>query len=153
MFIVVAGEGGHFTQAKRLMLSANFKSEFILVTDNQNLSLEGASLSCCISPLRDKYKKDVLYSVKSFATNLRSINALFKEHKITRVISTGPGISIIVALIAKVYEVNVVHIETWSRFKSKSFTGRIMYHLSDRFIVQHKCLLELYPRATYGGLL
>ncbi|HAO9336376.1 TPA: polysaccharide biosynthesis protein, partial [Escherichia coli] len=47
----------------------------------------------------------------------------------------------------------VIYIETWSRFTTYSLSGRIMYRLSNKFYIQNKSLLELYPKAIYSGRL
>jgi UDP-N-acetylglucosamine:LPS N-acetylglucosamine transferase len=77
-----------------------------------------------------------------------------QKHSVKAVISTGPGISILTALFFKLFtKAKVIHVETWSRFYSKSLTGRILYRLSDFFFVQNEELLKLYPKAIYRGRL
>ena len=105
------------------------------------------------SPLREKYGKGYFLILgrllRMFATTLK----IQRRYRIESVISTGPGISIVPALLYKLLGRKVIHIETWSRFKTRSPTGRVMYVLADKFYVQNRSLLKFYPRATYSGRL
>jgi hypothetical protein len=69
------------------------------------------------------------------------------------IVSTGPGIAIIPAIIFRLFKKLVIHVETWSRFYSKSLTGMIMYPVSDIFIIQNIELQCFYKRAIYAGRL
>lgn len=87
---------------------------------------------------------------------LKILSTLLKirsENNIKCIVSTGPGISILVSLFFKLSGAKVVHIETWSRFETKSLTGRFMYHIADRFYIQHKSLSKIYPKGIYSGVL
>ena len=68
-------------------------------------------------------------------------------------VSTGPGIAILPAILTRSFGGKVVHIETWSRFYSKSMTGKVMYFLANKFYVQNQSLLKLYKQAIYSGKL
>jgi len=46
-----------------------------------------------------------------------------------------------------------VHVETWSRFETRSWTGRVMYRIADRFYVQNREQKRHYPHSIFGGLL
>ena len=46
-----------------------------------------------------------------------------------------------------------MYVESFARVKSLSMSGRIMYHVADKFVVQWQGLRALYPRAVYAGVL
>ncbi|MDD2698435.1 MAG: hypothetical protein PHF17_06500 [Arcobacteraceae bacterium] len=71
---------------------------------------------------------------------------LHKKYDVKAVVSTGPGI---VSLFFKIFGKKIVFVETWSRFETKSMTGKI----ADKFYIQNKSLQKHYPKAIYGGLL
>ncbi len=81
------------------------------------------------------------------------MSKLVLKYNIKIIITTGPGMAIPAALVAKLLRVEIIHIETWSRFSTYSLSGRIMYHLADKFYVQNESLLKLYPEAIYSGRL
>lgn len=67
------------------------------------------------------------------------------------VISTGAGVSVPICFIAKLMMKKVIFIESFSRVFCPSFSGRLVYLISDLFIVQWKPLLKFYKKAKYGG--
>ena len=55
--------------------------------------------------------------------------------------------------IGKLMDINVIYVESYTRIKDLSLTGKILYPVADLFIVQWKQLLYNYPKAVYGGAL
>ncbi|HAS0848176.1 TPA: polysaccharide biosynthesis protein, partial [Enterobacter hormaechei subsp. xiangfangensis] len=99
------------------------------------------------------------YAWVNVLKNLGPLNIFLKTFLIIRrtncraIVTTGPGIAISAAIAAKLLNVKIIHIETWSRFTTRSFSGRIMYHLASKFYVQNESLLQLYPKAIFSGRL
>jgi UDP-N-acetylglucosamine:LPS N-acetylglucosamine transferase len=75
------------------------------------------------------------------------------KYNIKFIISTGPGIALVPIVLGKFLGKKTIFIESWSRFKSASLTGRAAYYLSSEFFIQNKSLQSVYPKATYSGLL
>jgi UDP-N-acetylglucosamine:LPS N-acetylglucosamine transferase len=75
------------------------------------------------------------------------------KYKPVGLIATGPGSVLISAILFKILNKKIVFIETRARITTKSITARIMYRISNRFYVQNKELINLYPNAIYAGLL
>ncbi|RKP33663.1 oligosaccharide biosynthesis protein Alg14-like protein, partial [Dimargaris cristalligena] len=48
---------------------------------------------------------------------------------------------------------SIIYVESFARVKSLSLTGRLLYPLVDRFIVQWPGLIDRFPRAEYHGCL
>ncbi|MTI25930.1 polysaccharide biosynthesis protein, partial [Fulvivirga kasyanovii] len=92
------------------------------------------------------FPKFLLFLTKHF------VSAMIK-HRFKYVISTGPGISIFFCILFKLMGKKIIHLETWSRFYSKSNTGRWMYHIADYFYIQNESLKTIYPKAIYVGRL
>jgi UDP-N-acetylglucosamine:LPS N-acetylglucosamine transferase len=68
------------------------------------------------------------------------------------VVSTGAGSCVPLLLIAKyVFRSKVIFIESFSKVKTPTATGRFAYRFADIFIVQWPSLLLYYPRAKYLG--
>ena len=42
-------------------------------------------------------------------------------------------------------------IETFANSETKTLSGKLIYPIADTFIVQWESMLELYPKAIYGG--
>ncbi len=159
--LLVYGSGGHNEQMKRLV-----KEMRELLSDTHN---NVVFVSLCDEDVKHPVTEQV-YSVPSVTDKfsymrlilrmpLRIIQAfsvlhtINKQHNIQYVITTGPGIGVLAGLYFKIFGKKIIHIETWSRFYSKSLTGRCMYYLADYFFVQNRELLNLYPKAIYKGRL
>ena len=66
--------------------------------------------------------------------------------------STGSEIAIPAFYIAKLMGIQTIFIESWSRAATRSGTGKIVYPVSDIFLVQWPDLLLLYgSKAKYVG--
>ena len=67
------------------------------------------------------------------------------------VISTGAGVAVAICYIVKLFGGKVIFIEDWCIVSQRSLSGRIIYPISDLFIIQREYLKKLYPKAVYGG--
>jgi UDP-N-acetylglucosamine:LPS N-acetylglucosamine transferase len=103
-------------------------------------------------------KKEKVYFVKDPKRNLlililnffQTFLILIKERpKI--IISTGAGVAIFTCFLAKLFGCKVIFLESFSRVNQPSITGKLVYFISDLFIVQWKYLLKFYSKAIYGG--
>ena len=83
----------------------------------------------------------------------KNLFEIVRKYNVVGLLSTGPGIAIIPSLFFRVFSVPIVFIETWSRFETKSFTGKVMYMVADKFYVQTREQLKYYPKAIYSGML
>jgi len=68
-------------------------------------------------------------------------------------VSTGAGVCVPFFLIAALWGIKTVYIESLARIESLSLTGRLVYRLADEFIVQWPELAEKYKKAKYEGQL
>ena len=145
----ISSTGGHLTELLKLEKLFS-KYDYHIVTEktksNQNL--------------KDKYK--VSYLVYGTKKNIIKypfvllINCfislfLFLKYRPKVVITTGTHTAGPMCLIAKIFRRKVIYIETFANIHRKTVTGRILYHIADMFIVQWESMLELYPKAIYGG--
>lgn len=78
------------------------------------------------------------------------------------ILLNGPGTCCIIALWFKILEIfdftnccpsNIVYVESLARINGLSLTGKILYYLSDMFVVQWPQLLSRYPRSKWFGIL
>ena len=54
-------------------------------------------------------------------------------------------------LIAKIFGSRVIYIETFANINTKTITGKLLYPVSDKFIVQWDSMKKLYPNSIVGG--
>ncbi len=140
---LICNMGGHLTEMLFLM-EAFDKHEIFFITYNDPR----------INKLN--YKKYLLgYIGTDFCKMVRAFfkifNILIKE-KPNLIISTGSEIAIPAFIFAKLMGIKSIYIETWSRVNNKSRTGRILYFVTDVFLVQWQDLLKEYgKKARYVG--
>jgi UDP-N-acetylglucosamine:LPS N-acetylglucosamine transferase len=79
------------------------------------------------------------------------MRALWRERPHV-IVSTGSEIAIPFFYIAPVLRIRTLFIESWCRVRTPSGTGRLVYPVADRFLVQWDPLLGRYgPKAKLGG--
>ena len=76
------------------------------------------------------------------------------------ILLNGPGTCFFIAMWFKLLDwlllvtsSNIVYVESLARINTLSLTGKLLYLLSDEFIVQWPELRTMYPRSKYFGIL
>jgi len=140
---LVCSHGGHLTEILYLMEAFQDHEIFFITYNN-------------FRTLNLGYRKYLLENIGT--SPLKMTKAFFQIFKIFRkekpgiIISTGSEIAIPAFFIAKPLRIRTMFIESWCRVKTKSGTGKIVYYLSDEFLVQWPELLEVYgDKAQYRG--
>jgi beta-1,4-N-acetylglucosaminyltransferase len=152
--LLVAGEGGHYEQAKRLYFSMReeMSGDVVVLTDTLNKKISPDILHRELGDLRGKDGFNLYGFIRHLKNIYRIVKPTIRNNDVS-LLSTGPGIAIFPALLVKLTGGKVIHIETWSRFYSKSGAGRIMYLIADKFYIQNKELSLVYPKSIYAGRL
>jgi UDP-N-acetylglucosamine:LPS N-acetylglucosamine transferase len=76
---------------------------------------------------------------------------LFVKIRPKVIVTTGPHTAVVMCYIAKIFRRKIIFIETFANSKSKTLSGKLVYPIADTFIVQWESMLNLYPKAIYGG--
>ncbi len=143
----VASSGGHLEEARCLKKIAS-KYPSILVTEREDYEIKSF---CDQMVLIDKMNRKEIYSWIRLFLGLRGVHRFLKERKITHIVTTGAMCSFGYCLVAKFMGIKIIYIESFARTKSPSITGKLIYPISDLFIIQWKELKKYYPKAVYGG--
>uniref|UniRef100_A0A8D1J796 UDP-N-acetylglucosamine transferase subunit ALG14 n=1 Tax=Sus scrofa TaxID=9823 RepID=A0A8D1J796_PIG len=130
--LVVAGSGGHTTEILRLLetLSDAYSPRHYVIADTDEMSA---------------------HKINSFERNRADRNPS------TTVLCNGPGtcvpicVSALLLGILGIKKVIIVYVESICRVEHLSLSGKILFHLSDYFIVQWPALKEKYPKSVYLG--
>ncbi len=160
--LLVCGNGGHAEQMSRLIdqIGDNLNIKFLSIVE-EGTKLKNTNKifdkTIHVVPLRPKAYHNIFITIgRSFFSIFQCFAVtiyLIVKYKYRLMISTGPGIAIPIAIMCKLFRCRIIHIETWSRFYSKSWTGKYMYKLATDFWVQNKELLLIYPKAKFVGRL
>lgn len=139
---IVSSCGGHLTEI-RILKPIYEKYDYFYVLNDHVLLPED---------MKDKThfirhsERDFLFFVNLW----EAFQILLKERP-QLILSAGAGPVVPFALIGKILKVPILFIETLTRVNKPSLTGKIMYHLADRFFYQWKGLERFFPRGVYGG--
>ena len=149
--LFIASTGGHLNEL--LQLSPMFSNyDFHLITEKTKSN----------SYLKRDYKDRVNYLV--YGTKLHLFSYIFKltyncfkslflyfKYKPDYIITTGTHTAGPMCCIGKIFGSKIIYIETFANMVTKTATGRLIYPISDKFIVQWESMKKLYPDAEFGG--
>jgi beta-1,4-N-acetylglucosaminyltransferase len=79
-----------------------------------------------------------------------AVKVLFKE-KPDVIISTGAGVAIPFFFLGKLLRKKLIFIEAYERIETPSLTGKIVYPITDAFILQWEEQKKFYPRGLVLG--
>ncbi len=82
---------------------------------------------------------------------IRSYNVLHKERP-DIIITTGVLAVIPLCIMGKfLFGAKLIYIESFAKTDTPTLTGRLMYRIADRFMVQWESMLKVFPKAVYKG--
>lgn len=147
----ISSTGGHLNEM--LQLKELFeKYDYYIVTEKTKSNLN----------LKNKYKNKVsflvygtkdhmlVYPFKLIYNTFKSLFIYLKVHP-DYIVTTGAHTAGPMCCIGKLLGSRIIYIETFANITTKTVTGKCLYPIADKFIVQWESMLELYPEAVYGG--
>ena len=155
--ILIYGGGGHQEQMTRLLSGLEnlnkAEIEFISIC-NSDVSKPITDKSYIVSFPLFKKSFGEIYKILLVIPRLFFVTyELVKNHRFKYIITTGPGIGAVFSFIMKLLGKRIIYVETWSRFYSRSLSGRICYYFAHYFFIQNRELTPLYPKALFKGRL
>mgnify|MGYP001049119175 FL=1 len=67
------------------------------------------------------------------------------------IISSGAAVAVPFFYIGKLFGAKLVYIEVFDRIDKPTMTGKMVYPIADRFIVQWEEMKKVYPKAVNLG--
>ena len=154
--LVVLGEGGHSKEMLALvdLLGGDYAYAYLLTREDALSAGKIHFPGPCYRVIRPRGKSDPawLAAAKLLLCAAQSLVILLRVWPVA-VVTSGPAVAIPVSLWAKLLRRKVIFVETGSRVRRLSLTGRLMRRVADLFFVQWESLCEVYPRAIYAGRL
>ena len=149
--LFISSTGGHLNEL--MQLSPMFeKYDYHIITEKTKSNLK----------LKEKYPGKVGYLV--YGTKLHIFTYIFKllyncfkslyyyiKFHPDYIITTGTHTAGPMCCIGKILGIKIIYIETFANIKTKTSTGKLIYHFADHFIVQWPSMKKLYPKAIDGG--
>ena len=149
--LFISSTGGHLNEL--MQLSPMFeKYDYHIITEKTKSNLK----------LKEKYPGKVGYLV--YGTKLHIFTYIFKllyncfkslyyyiKFHPDYIITTGTHTAGPMCCIGKILGSKIIYIETFANIKTKTSTGKLIYHFADHFIIQWPSMKKLYPKAIDGG--
>jgi len=157
VILMVYGKGGHAAQMTRFIEGAPVELTdipFIALTDVTIRDKNFIRQFYCIEA-RDKfsYMKNIITFILYFFWSLTQTIRILINYRVVSVISTGPGITVLPAIVCRLIGIKVIYFESWSRVFTPSLAGKFMYHVANLFFIQHESLQKHYPKSRFFGRL
>lgn len=149
--LFISSSGGHLNEM--LQLKSMFdKYDYHIITEKDDSTLW----------VKEKYKDKVDYLLAITRSHmityllgapLNIIKSFWLYFKVKPkyIVTTGVHTAVPMCLIGHFLGSKVIYVDSFSNIHSKNLTGKILYNYTDLFIVQWDSMLELYPKAVYGG--
>lgn len=149
--LFISSTGGHLSELLALKDLFN-KYDYHIITEKTDSTIS----------LKEKYGKKIDYLIYGTKHHIFSyiwkvpvniLKSLYFYFKIRPkvVITTGAHTAVWMCYIAKFFRSKIIYIETLANTKTKTLSGKLVYPICDKFIVQWESMKDLYPKAIYGG--
>jgi beta-1,4-N-acetylglucosaminyltransferase len=90
-------------------------------------------------------------SIKNLVRNLVLAWQALGAFRPRVVLTTGAGVAVPFAWLARLRRVRVVYVESFTRIEGPSLTGRLVGPVADRSYVQWPELAQVVPKGRYAG--
>lgn len=149
--LFISSTGGHLNELMQLSpLFEKYDYKIITEKDKSNETLKeryGEKLYFLPYGTRAKL---FTYIFKYLYLCIKTIYLYFKIRP-KYIVTTGTHTAGPMCYLGKICGSKIIYIETFANRNKKTATGRLIYPIADLFIVQWKEMLEIYPKAIYGG--
>lgn len=142
---LVGSSGGHLTHLYMLKPFWNHKKRFWVTFDKEDARslLKGEKVYPCYYPTNRNVKNLIRNSIIA-------LKILWKE-KPDLIISSGAAVAVPFFYFGKLFGVKSIYIEVFDRIDKPTMTGKLVYPVSDIFIVQWEEQKRIYKKAINLG--
>lgn len=142
---LVGSSGGHLTHLYMLKPFWKDKNRFWVTFDKEDARslLEGEKVYPCYFPTNR--------SIKALIKNTKIAWDVLHKEKPDLIISCGAAVAVPFFYIGKMMGAKVVYIEVFDRIDKPTMTGKMVYPIVDKFVVQWEEQKKVYPKAVNLG--
>lgn len=142
---LVSSSGGHLTHMYMLKPFWQDKERFWVTFDKEDARslLKGEIMYPCYYPSNRSIKALIINTFRAF-------KVLSKERP-DLIISSGAACAVPFFYVGKLFGARLIYIEVFDRIDSSTLTGKLVYPITDRFIVEWEEMKKVYPKAINLG--
>lgn len=141
----VGSSGGHLAHLYMLKPFWKDKERFWVTFDKEDAR----------SRLRDEKMYPCYYptnrSLKALIINTTFAVKILHKEKPDLIISAGAAVSVPFFYLGKLFGAKLIYIEVFDRIDKPTMTGKLVYPIVDRFIVEWEEMKKVYPKAINLG--
>lgn len=145
---LVGSSGGHLTHLYLLKPFWNDKERFWVTFDKEDAR----------SVLKDERKVYHCFfptnrNLKNLIKNTWLAFKVLRKERPDVIISSGAAVAVPFFYLGKLLGAKTVYIEVFDRIDAPTMTGKLVYPVTDKFIVQWEEMKKVYPKAiNLGGI-
>ncbi|WP_283595761.1 PssD/Cps14F family polysaccharide biosynthesis glycosyltransferase [Limosilactobacillus sp. DJ3M12] len=142
---LVGSSGGHLAHLYMLKPFWNNKERFWVTFNKQdaNSLLKNEKVYNCYFPTNRNFKNLIKNTILAFK--------VLKKEKPDLIISSGAAVAVPFFYIGKLMGAKLIYIEVFDRIDKPTLTGKLVYPIADKFIVQWEEAKKVYPKAINFG--
>ena len=142
---LVGSSGGHLTHLYMLKPFWKNKEHFWVTFDKEDARslLSDEKMYSCYFPTNR--------NIKNLLKNTVIAWKILKKEKPNLIISSGAAVAIPFFYLGKLFGAKLVYIEVFDRVDKSTITGKLVYPITDRFIVQWEEQKKVYKKAINLG--
>ncbi len=144
---LVGSSGGHLTHLHMLKPFWENEERFWVTFDKSDAKsiLKDEKMYPCYYPTNRNVKNTIRNTILAFK--------ILKKERPDIIISSGAAVAVPFFYLGKLFGCKTVYIEVFDRIDSPTLTGKLVYPVSDKFIVQWEEMKKVYPKAiNLGGI-
>lgn len=144
---LVGSSGGHLTHLYLLKKFWENEDRFWVTFDKTDAKsiLKEEKFYPCYYPTNRNVKNTIKNSILAFK--------ILRKEKPDLIISSGAAVAVPFFWLGKLFGAKTVYIEIFDRIDKPTLTGKLVYPVTDKFIVQWEELKKVYPKAiNLGGI-
>ena len=144
---LVGSSGGHLTHLYLLKKFWENEDRFWVTFDKTDAKsiLKEERFYPCYYPTNRNVKNTIKNTILAFK--------ILRKEKPDLIISSGAAVAVPFFWLGKLFGTKTVYIEIFDRIDKPTLTGKLVYPVTDKFIVQWEELKKVYPKAiNLGGI-
>lgn len=142
---LVGSSGGHLTHLYMLKPFWKDKDHFWVTFDKEDARslLEGEKMYLCYYPTNRNIKNLIKNTIVAWK--------VLRKEKPDLIISCGAAVAVPFFYLGKLFGAKTIYIEVFDRIDASTVTGKLVYPIADKFIVEWEEMLNVYPKAINLG--
>ena len=142
---LVGSSGGHLSHLYMLKPFWQDKERFWVTFNKEdaNSILEGEQVYHCYYPTNR--------SLKALLINTRLAWKVLRKERPDVIVSSGAAVAVPFFYLGKLFGMKTIYIEVFDRIDKPTMTGKMVYPVTDRFIVQWEEMKQVYKKAINLG--